>query len=59
MREVLPALFAATCQHITTSSRLFACEESVLALALSLRGLILDTLLDEAGLEDCAEDRRV
>ena len=56
MGEISTALGATACQHVAASLCFLASEETVLALSLALGGLVFDTLLDEAGLEDCAED---
>jgi hypothetical protein len=54
--EISTAFGATACQHVAASLCFLASEETVLALSLALGRLIFDTLLDEAGLEEGAED---
>ena len=56
VREVLATLGAPACQHVAPADCFLPCKEAMLALALPLRWLVFDALLDEAGLENGAED---
>lgn len=52
MREELSTLGSPPGQYVASTDGLLAREEAVLALPLSLRRLVFDTLLDETGLEN-------